>query len=379
MVTRLGIDPSARPMPFGRICIAKDLDTFAQNFNSRPQPKTERSLAEERPLEELSSEAVRHALIAHVNGSAPITNPCVKTALSKAAGPFLFEAQVAQDITVTAENPLIINSNTSITAYGVVTIKDGGFIQISVPCHFQAVTLYKEQGDTLPQGTHDFLIAGRDGTPGANGQQGITGIAGAAGTPGQAHCTYANCKNGTAGGTGGNGGDGLAGSPGSDGGNSQQVVITIHDLCSDISVLNQGGQGGVGGNGGNGGNGGSGGNGGADDTCGTATVNGGNGGNGGIGAKGANGGKGGNGGSGGTSTIYCSTNNGSKVMCTNGQATGGTGGNGGMAGNGGNGGSSGGRGAIPGNPGSSGASSGSNGPQGNYGDSGVINVYPLAD
>ena len=366
MVANLGIDYTARSMPFGRICIAPDLDTFVKNFNIKPLPNVRQSLAEARSFTELSSEDVRHALIHHVNGSAPITDAGVKAALNKAAGPFLFEAQVAQDITVTASNPLIINSNTTVTAYGVVTIKDGGYIQISVLCHFQAVTLLKESTSGASPGKgYDFLILGSNGNRGSDGAQGTAGKDGTEGAALVVKCAGDDIP-GSPGGKGNNGGNGNDGLPGGDGGNSPSVVITIQkDLQATISVLNQGGDGGNGSNGGNGGKGGKGGKGGYEGHCGAYLEKGGNGGNGGTGGTGGNGGN---------SIITFKSNNGSTVLTTNGQARGGQGSTGGSAGEGGEGGASGGRGAKPGDPGSSGTSAGTNGHQGNLGGSGTIEI-----
>ena len=376
MLEKLDVDPTVRAMPFIVAGLAKNIEQLRHEFTGttlKSPPRDPRDAVPDHPVDRLSDGQLREAVIRDVNGMAPIADSILRAALSRRAAPFPYLAYVADDIVVTAEKPLIINSSTAVTAFGVVTIRSGGYIKIQVPCHFQCVTLVKEAG-LGPGAGHDFMIVGADGADGEDGADGPDGKNGEKGNDAKATCD--SLIDGGPGGGGGPGGPGAGGAPGHDGAPGPTIVISINDLQSTISVLNQGGAGGRGGYGGNGGRGGDGGKGGNADNCGGRWAQGGSGGDGGPGGDGGNGGPGGNGGEGGTSVINFSARNGIEVLVTNGQAPFGQGGRGGDVGRGGKGGEGGGVGASPGKSGNPGTKPGADGPLGNRGSQGTVRLNP---
>lgn len=215
----------------------------------------------------------------------------------------------AQDITVTAENPLIIGPNSpyaqkdptlgAVAAFGTVTVKSEGVIQISIPAFIMADRFIFE-------GPKPGVIklVGIDGTPGQDGANGGVGAKGTAAFGGgdttippsrSNNSRPTEADRGSDGGSGqsetadafegqdadfpawrrycsefpieaGPGGDGGSGQPGTSGGNgdcrASWVTVVTGELSGRILVQLIGGNGGRGGNGGAGGMGGAGGDGG---------------------------------------------------------------------------------------------------------------------
>lgn len=147
-----------------------------------------------------------------------------------------------QDLTVTPENPLVINAEgggaTSLN-FGSVTIQAGGQIHISTSAHLTMQTLLVQGSGSAPT----FVVAGGDGAAGPDGPPGTS--TGACPTQGSSSTS-----------DGGNGGDGA------DGQDAPFVSMSVGEATGPIMITAMGGGGGEGGNGGTGGLGGSGGDGG---------------------------------------------------------------------------------------------------------------------
>ncbi|WP_175438271.1 hypothetical protein [Fusibacter sp. 3D3] len=181
------------------------------------------------------------------------------------------------DVTITKMSPLIIEDEHYTKAFGIITLEQGGYIEILVDCSFTIDELVKVDGEASK--SPDIIVKGIDGNVGKHGENGEEGKLGAI------------CE------------------------------IVIENLKSDLNVhVYGGGEGGLGGLGGDGGKGGDG-------------SYGANGGNGGDGQEGT---FGGNGGSGGVLTITYKTENESQVI---GKELCSLGGEAGIAGRGGAGGS----------------------------------------
>ncbi|HYD30802.1 MAG TPA: hypothetical protein VEB64_08065, partial [Azospirillaceae bacterium] len=240
----IGIDYSMHNRPLWRTVHVNSLEEFAEAFQSAPAANLRSSIVDGRSVESLSADEMRRAAQEHVFGSAPISDPAIRAELSRRLRPFVFDAMVAPDIIVTATNPLIIDSGRVVTAYGTVTIEDGGYIDISVPCHFQAEVVVKGSGGG--GAVADFVVHGVNGTPGNAGAVGYTGVAGANGAKAVANCSGSDVP-ATPGQPGQGGGDGVRGLNGTNGSDGPTVQITINDLRSSITVVNSGGNGGNGG------------------------------------------------------------------------------------------------------------------------------------
>lgn len=249
------------------------------------------------------------------------------------------------DGNVVNSSPYLINSANVTTTFTNITLLNGGYIRITVPCVLTSTNFYKTIGGTAAP-AYDIEIVG---TP---GQQGVAGVQGADYVPAQAE-NGDNAKCDSAGGGcahyGRDGKDGHTGNPGqnavadqaiTNGSPAPTVTLNLGNLTANISVLNQGGSGGIGGTGGKGGTGQKGGNGGSSKTCGAVHCPGGDGGKGGNGGNGGKGGNGGNGGNGAMVTInYTGTGT---VIPYSIPSAGGNAGSGGAGGAGGAGGSGGG-------------------------------------
>lgn len=299
------------------------------------------------------------------------------------------DAYAAQSLDITKDNPLIINSSTSVAIFDKITIKSGGYIEISVPCSFQCNTMEVKYDGTASPKEYHILVTGQAGKNGEDGSSrpadlGKTppalstaknGANGVDGTEGKCDCCHGVPKeDGTVGGNGENGAAGVPGSDGVKGSNGPQVFISIGELINDLTIYNSGGKGGDGGKGESGGNGGNGGNGGASKTCCAFYTKGGDGGNGANGGNGASGGNGANSGNGGEVSVSYKSTVGAHINTHCLRGSGGKGGSGGLAGAGGRGGNSGGRGSKPGNNGQPGTNgqSGKDGLEGNIGEINVI-------
>ena len=370
----LGLNPKAKKFSFGRQRIVRGLSELKKFINA-PVLKQQKNLKlTGESVKSLSDPALIDVVISYINGTTAITDQGAINEIDTRFEEYLMDVYALPDITVTAEKPLIISDSFSVTNYGIVTMKSGGYIKIMVPCQFSCQVLMKESGEVSSDGKYDVYVTGKDGVAGIAGDSGIAGNNGGSGANAQCNCSTADQKAGN-GGNGSPGNDGKSGENGKDGSDAQFAGITIKDLQSNISVLNQGGNGGSGGNGGNGGSGGNGGKGGKDDKCNGSFEPAGNGGNGANGGNGGNGGNGANGGDGAHVIINFSSTNESKVVAVNGNASGGfscesgTGGKAGTAGeSGGKGGSSG----LPGNKGNN----GENGRKGNEGSKGTTDINP---
>lgn len=357
-LSAMGIDPDIGGRGFATTLATYDLHQYFSWWDPPKRSATKASVLDGRDLNSISDERGRRAIEEHLLGISPITDSAVIQALQDRFRVFTADVIAAPDITITAANPLIINSTQTITVFGNVTLQDGGYIQITVPCSFECVTFTKTQtgGGTAP--AYDITVAGATGATGTVGTPGNSPAGqAAAGSDGACDCCGGIAENnGTDGAVGAAGGPGLAGQPGANGGDApQMVVLQLGTLTGTVSLLNQGGTGGAGGAGGAGGVGQQGGDGGSDKTCGAEHCDGGSGGVGGVGGQGGNGGQGANGGAG--AQIQVSYTGSGQVLATNGTSPGGGGGAAGQGGAGGAGGASGGRGAVAGaagNPGTNG-------------------------
>src|SRR5581483_7845644 len=156
------------------------------------------------------------AAVDHCLGISPITEQAVIDEAEKRFAVQPLYVYAAPDITVTPENPLIIDSTQSVVVYGRVTIVAGGYIEISVPCHFQCQVLEKVSQDGVASGAaYDFILRGKNGQTGKEGETGATGTKGGNGA--NAQCDQAGGCVKTDGKPGGNGGNASNGNDGYDG------------------------------------------------------------------------------------------------------------------------------------------------------------------
>lgn len=389
-VKELGLDPEDHLKGYPYRIVTKSLEQYKNLFSIPGNffSKTGNNILEpselKKDIEKMSLLRLRGYIIDHIMGKRTIKDEELIKAIEKKVKYFSLDVIASPDILVTAQNPLIISSNSSVTIYGKVTIEPGGYIKITVPCHFQCNTLVKSQGNASnPEYyAYDVLITGIDGIDASNGSPGYNGYNGSPGS--DAEC---DCCGGTVAHDSTPGGDGGPGTPGNDaqsnggkGGDGPPVLFTITSLQSSITLCNQGGRGGNGGHGGNGGNGGSGGKGGNGRNCAAFNPGGASGGNGGNGNNGGNGSNGGNGGKGGIVTVkYDEAAPPAQIIAANLHAPGGNAGMGGHVGQGGQGGQGGSNGGSQGKPGDNGSAAGQNGQAGQQGDLGtiIINEQPI--
>jgi hypothetical protein len=304
----------------------------------------------------------RQALLNHIFGHKQLSTAAIAAAEQRFRFMPLMVYQ-APDIVVSAQSPLIISSVSSIVNYGTVTIKDGGYIDISVDCNFTCDVLEKIAGDGAAP--FDLMIRGVDGnagnSPPAKGKANN-------GSPGSS--AACDCCGGTIAQQAGPGATGQSGVSGDDAGVGQpgatgpMVNITIGHLIGTVTVAARGGNGGPGGVGGTGGIGGDGGAGGSGATCGAFYANAGDGGNGGLGGRGGSAANGGQGGNGGVTRIdYITVDPYSQFVANNQVGAGGLKGKPGYGGDGGQG----------GRPGGGGGRMGNNGTRGDMGNDQAIN------
>jgi len=158
----------------------------------------------------------------------------------EAAAQFSF---TPQNLTVRAGAPYIIDSEdggATALNFGTVTIQDGGQIQIATSAHISIQNLVAESQSSAT----NFLLAGKDGSP---------GDAGANGTP-TGQCAFPDEPRPR---------DGQVGDPGTDGDDAPFVAINVASVTGTVVMEVRGGDGGAGGAGGDGAAGGNGGDGGA--------------------------------------------------------------------------------------------------------------------
>src|ERR1043166_893842 len=120
---------------------------------------------------------LRRFVSEHVANQRIFTDPAVIEAVEERVKRFYLYVQAAPDITITAQDPLLINNTGVITIYNNVTIRDGGFIRITLPTKFECQNLTKVQGGG-GESQFDVFSVGRDG---GNSQEGTT-----SGPPGKA-------------------------------------------------------------------------------------------------------------------------------------------------------------------------------------------------
>ena len=245
---------------------------------------------------------IRKALIAYVyDHSARVKS--YKNIIEKHYFPMAVGAFAVEDVTISADHPLILTGNNHTYNFGVVTIEPGG----QIICQGVNVDMWAQKMVALPAqaayfmesvtaaGGNTYALNGADGNnadqvPGDQGDYPGQGDPGPAGIDNNDDC---NC--GTPSGQGKPGTTGYTGAPGvngGNGGNGSQFKQTTGDMTGDYSINSSGGHGGNGGKGGRGGLGQAGGPGGAASTYCTAGAQG-PGGPGGKGGPGGTAGKGG--------------------------------------------------------------------------------------
>lgn len=298
-VVDLGLDPTFHDGPWPVMVPVRGIENLRRVAGLADVPAPKQSPLTVEKVEDLTNMMARQAVSNHVFGVRSLASASIAQALEERFPVFPVLAYTATDITVTAQNPLIINRNSAVTVFGKVTIKDGGFIIISVDAHFSAEVLEKIPGGISPM-PNDITVQGQDGTPGDNGPSRGKAKNGDNGGSAECDCCGGAVAHGASnGGNGINGDDGGNGLNGGDGFNGPNVRISIGSLKGNLTILQRGGNGGTGGSGGRGGDGGDGGQGGSGTTCGAFQPDGGKGGTGGNGGNGgasANGGNAGNGG-----------------------------------------------------------------------------------
>lgn len=381
-VERLGFDPDFDTSGIPMMMPIRGIPPLRDLFGGTEVPEADMDIspltAEKVP--ELTDMMCRQAIINYAFGKKKLASETILAELGQRFSMFPVLAYVAPDITVTAANPLIINQNSAVTVFGKVTIRDGGYIIISVEANFYCEQMEKIAGGNSPA-THDITIQGHDGSNGHDGSSGSQGTDGNGGSGAECDCCGGTVtRQAKPGGPGGEGMNGENGINGEHGGNGPTANITIQSLTGNVTLLNRGGAGGHGGAGGRGGRGGTGGKGGNGRTCGAFRpdgAEGGRGGNGGNGGASANGGNAGNGGR--VTVTYSAANQQSALIANNDTSLGGRKGEAGVNGAGGTGGAGGDRGGRQGPnglPGVSGADNGRDGSNGNTG-SLIVNGQPV--
>lgn len=366
----LGLDPDVDYGGQPYMLSVRGVEKMRELFGIADKPAAKASPMDAKGLLEAEAGVARHAVANHVIGEKSLSAAAIAAAEQRF--PFMpLLVRAAPDITVTAQNPLIINNNSTVTNYGKVTLKDGGYIDISVDCNFTCQVLEKIQGGQSPA-AQDITIHGKDGISPPTPPTPPQAKSGNNGSDAECDCCGGTVAHSSQrGGEGNPGTDGGNGTEGGTGGNGPTVFVSIASLVGSVTLLNRGGNGGSGGNGGAGGQGGNGGKGGDGTTCGAYHPGGSDGGKGGKGGNGGASASAGNGGNGGTVTVtYQGSDSSSIIVASNAAGNGGRKGmpgNGGNGGNGGAGGSHGGRQGDPGQPGTQGADQGRNGNDGNLG------------
>lgn len=381
-VQSYGLDPEIDAINYRVLRTTHSLDEYTRWFNAPPNANGKQCDLRAEKVADLPDALMRRHVVRHITGECVIDDPGLKKAFEQRVKTFYAWIMAVPDITITAQNPLIINSPNTITVYNNVTLKDGGYIKIFVPCSFQCENLTKIAGGSGGGPAYDISVLGQDGKVGDGGNNPVQPKQAPNGTNAECDCCGGLVKHkatpGAAGYPGPPGGD--AYSPGKPGNNSPDVIFTVNtNLPNFISFVNVGGNGGIGGNGGTGAQGGQGGNGGNGTTCGAYFPDGADGGKGGKGGNGGNASNGGDGGKGGNLTIKVPQGQASNVSVTLGIASGGNkGGRGlkGLGGPGGLGGSSGGSNGPNGDPGDSDGLDGMNGQPGSKGGA-TINGVPV--
>jgi hypothetical protein len=359
-VQSYGLDPEIDAVNYRILRTTHSLDEYTRWFNAPQHANGKRCDLDAEKVAALPDALMRRHVVRHITGECVIHDAELKKAFEQRVKTFYAWVMAAPDIVITAQNPLIINSPNTITIYNNVTLKDGGYIKISVPCSFQCETFTKiPGGSSAGAPAYDISVLGNDGKIGDSGANPTQPKQANSGSNAECDCCGGivahDATPGEPGYPGPSGGD--ASTPGKTAENSPDALFTVFtDLKNFISFVNVGGNGGAGGNGGTGAQGGQGGNGGNGTTCGAYHPDGANGGKGGKGGNGGNASNGGNGGNGGNLNIKVPQSQTTNVSVTLAISSGGNKGARGFKGLGG-----------PGGKG--GSSGGSSGPQGDSGDS----------
>jgi len=381
----LGLNPDLDGIDIPIIRHTDSLEEYKRWWGFPPRSDSKVNKVDPAKIAKIPEALVRRYVQEHITNARVFTNPKSVRALEKRVGRFFVHVQaVPGDRICTADDPIIVNATNSITNYETITMANGGYIEISVPCVFEAQAIKKVQGGTSPGRAYDVFVVGNAGKDATDGVSPVQPPQAPNGRNAKCDCcggaVSQKATDGTNGATGTNGRD--ATTDATDGTPGPTVHFFIHDSFSGsggLTFLNQGGNGGSGGRGGHGAKGGQGGNGGDGITCGGIFSTGGTGGRGGAGGVGGNGSNGKNGGRGGTLSITVPQPAARNMIVTNGRAPGGLAGAKGTFGAGGEGGKGGGHGGKNGGRGADGASDGKSGEPGSPGEQGssFVNDIPV--
>lgn len=364
---QLGLDPHAHTGHAPILVPVRGIERMRELAAIPRQPELAESPLTAEKMLAVEPGMARQAVVNHIFGRKALSADALAAAEQRF--PFMpLHVYQSTDREVTATNPLRITKNSSLTNFRTVTIKEGGFIDISVDCHFVCDTLIKIPGGDSPA-THDLTVHGVDGDNGATPPTQPQASNGQDSSGAACDCCGGSvAHNAAVGGDGKPGLNGASGFDGTAGRNGPTVYVSIGKLVGTLTVSARGGNGGSGGHGAAGQQGGNGGKGGDGTTCGAFQPDGANGGPGGKGGDGGASGSGKNAGNGGFLSIkYVPDSSSSMLIVTNGVGVGGnkgTPGAGGAGGNGGAGGSHGGAQGAPGGIGSVGSDIGINGTDG---------------
>jgi hypothetical protein len=373
-VLELGLNPDVDGHDFPIIRHTDSLEEYKRWWAFPPRSDAKVNKVDPAKIATIPDALVRRYVQGHITNERVFTNPKSIRALEKRVGRFFVHVRVAPNRVCTAQDPIIVNSSNDITVYDEITIKDGGYIEITSPCKFEAQVITKIQGGASGRKYDVYVV----GNPGRDASDGDSPAAAPQAAPGRdAKC---DCCGGAIERKATNGADGKPGTNGFDatqnataGEEGPVVFFFIHESfrgAGGLTFLNQGGKGGDGGRGGNGAEGQRGGDGGAGARCGGVTARGGDGGTGGRGGGGGNGSNGKNGGNGGRLSIWVPDALYSDMIVTNGRAPGGLAGAKGRYGIGGSGGKGGSHGGKHGERGLDGPSDGEPGRAGEPGEPG---------
>ena len=377
-VKQLGLDPEIDCNDYPVLKTTHSLAEYTSWFAHPAHPNAKASDLTAERLAKMPDALFRRHVVRHVTGETVISDPEVIRAIEKRAKSFHAYVRAAPGpIVITGDKPLIINSNNAITVYTKVTLKDGGYIKILVPCSFQCQVLEKIQGGAGPAADFDIFVVGEDGRPALPGNSPAQPAQAGQGQSAQCDCCGGAVAHGASGGDRGTDGDdgNDAEDDGGTGKPAPDVVFTVSDnLMSFITFLDKGGDGGRGGDGGKGAQGGQGGKGGNGTTCGAYQPDGAKGGTGGTGGNGGNATNGGNGGDGSQLNVWVPTTQVNNVSVTVRASQGGEKGIRGLRGGAGPGGPPGDKGGTWGDAGSQGASDGLDGQAGTNGNRGAAYI-----
>jgi len=371
----LGLNPDIDGHDFLIIRHTDSLEEYKRWWAFPPRSDSKVNKVDPAKIAKIPDALVRRYVQDHITNARVFTNPKAIRALEKRVGRFFVHVRAAPNRVCTAKDPIIVNSGNEITNYNEITIKDGGYIEITTACKFEAQVITKIQGGAAGR-KYDVYIVGKPGRDAKDGVNPPAAGQAIAGKDAKCDCCGGAPERKAT--------DGAPGKPGTNGFDATHdatvgeegpnVYFFIHESFNGsggLTFLNQGGNGGNGGRGGNGAIGQQGGNGGNGIRCGGITATGGTGGTGGRGGGGGNGSNGKNGGNGGTLEVWVPDPVFSDIIVTNGRAPGGLAGAKGRYGIGGEGGKGGNYGGKHGERGLDGPSDGDPGRPGEPGEKGT--------